>query len=40
MEVAVTASALQLEHGGRVWYFCGSGCRTAFADAPDRYANA
>jgi xanthine dehydrogenase accessory factor len=38
MAVAVTASALQHEHGGRTWYFCGPGCRAAFADAPDRYA--
>jgi xanthine dehydrogenase accessory factor len=37
MAVAVTATALQLTHAGRTWYFCGSGCRTAFADAPDRY---
>jgi len=37
MDVAVTADALQVEYGGRTWYFCGSGCRDAFADAPDRY---
>jgi xanthine dehydrogenase accessory factor len=37
MSVAVTETALTLEHAGRMWYFCGSGCRTAFADAPDRY---
>lgn len=37
MEVAVTATALRLDHAGNTWYFCGSGCRTAFADAPDRY---
>ena len=40
MTVAVTDSALRYEHAGQVWYFCGSGCRTAFADAPDRYATA
>jgi xanthine dehydrogenase accessory factor len=28
---------LRLEHGGRTYVFCGSGCRAAFADAPDRY---
>jgi xanthine dehydrogenase accessory factor len=37
MDVAVTATALQLEHAGRTWYFCGSGCRAAFADAPEHY---
>jgi xanthine dehydrogenase accessory factor len=37
MDVAVTADALRVEYGGRTWYFCGSGCRGAFADAPDRY---
>jgi xanthine dehydrogenase accessory factor len=37
MQVAVAATALQVEHAGRTWYFCGSGCRTAFADAPERY---
>jgi xanthine dehydrogenase accessory factor len=38
MEVAVTAATLQVEHAGRTWYFCGSGCLAAFADAPERYA--
>jgi xanthine dehydrogenase accessory factor len=28
---------LRLEHDGRTYVFCGSGCRAAFADAPDRY---
>jgi xanthine dehydrogenase accessory factor len=37
MEVAITASALRAEHGGRTWYFCGSGCRAAFLDAPERH---
>jgi xanthine dehydrogenase accessory factor len=37
MEVAVTVGALSVEHAGRTWYFCGSGCRGAFADAPGRY---
>ena len=40
MEVAVTPTALHLAHGGRTWYFCGTGCRTAFADAPQRYPGA
>ena len=37
MAVAVTATAPRIEHAGRTWYFCGSGCRDAFADAPERY---
>jgi xanthine dehydrogenase accessory factor len=37
MDVAVTTAAPRLEHAGRTWYFCGSGCRDAFADAPERY---
>jgi xanthine dehydrogenase accessory factor len=37
MGVAVTATTLEVEHAGRAWYFCGSGCRAAFADAPERY---
>jgi xanthine dehydrogenase accessory factor len=37
MTVAVTGSALRLEHGGQDWYFCGTGCRQAFADDPGRY---
>ena len=37
MTVAVTDSALRLEHAGTYWYFCGTGCRQAFADDPDRY---
>jgi xanthine dehydrogenase accessory factor len=37
MDVAVTADALQFEHAGTMYYFCGSGCRRAFADGPDRY---
>lgn len=40
MSVAVTADALQLEHAGLTRYFCGSGCRTAFADNPGRYLGA
>jgi xanthine dehydrogenase accessory factor len=37
MAVAVTPSALRLEHAGGPWYFCGPGCRQAFADDPARY---
>lgn len=38
MTVAVAPASLQLEHGGTTWYFCGPGCRQAFADDPGRYA--
>lgn len=31
MTVAVTADALRLEHAGQTVYFCGEGCRRAFA---------
>jgi xanthine dehydrogenase accessory factor len=34
---AVTEAGLSLEHDGRTWYFCGTGCRQAFADDPGRY---
>ena len=37
MAVAVAEATPRLEHAGRTWYFCGSGCRRAFADAPARY---
>jgi xanthine dehydrogenase accessory factor len=37
MSVAVTADALRHTHVGRVFYFCGPGCRQAFADDPHRY---
>jgi xanthine dehydrogenase accessory factor len=39
MSVAVAPAALTLDHGDRTWFFCGTGCRDAFADAPDRYAD-
>jgi len=38
MTVAVSGASLSLEHDGRTWYFCGPGCRQAFADDPGRYA--
>jgi xanthine dehydrogenase accessory factor len=37
MSVAVSPASLQLEHAGSTWYFCGPGCRQAFADDPARY---
>lgn len=38
MTVAVAPASLQWEHDGKTWYFCGSGCRQAFADDPGKYA--
>jgi xanthine dehydrogenase accessory factor len=37
MTFPVTETSLRLEHAGATWYFCGSGCRRAFAADPDRY---
>jgi xanthine dehydrogenase accessory factor len=37
MAVAVTDDALQLQHAGATWYFCGTGCQQAFAADPSRY---
>jgi len=37
MDVAVAPASLQLEYAGTTWYFCGPGCRQAFADDPGRY---
>jgi xanthine dehydrogenase accessory factor len=37
MSVAAVTASLQLEYTGRTWYFCGPGCRQAFADNPERY---
>jgi xanthine dehydrogenase accessory factor len=37
MDVAVVADALHYQHEGVLYYFCGSGCRHAFADDPARY---
>lgn len=37
MTVDVTPTALQTEHDGRIWYFCGRGCLETFVAAPDRY---
>jgi xanthine dehydrogenase accessory factor len=38
MTVAAVPASLHLEQAGRTWYFCGDGCRTAFAADPARYA--
>ncbi len=37
MAVAVADATLSLDHAGRTWYFCGTGCQRAFADNPARY---
>ena len=37
MDVAISPDALQYEYAGTKYYFCGSGCRRAFADNPSRY---
>ena len=37
MTVAVSTESLSLHHLGQDWYFCGTGCRRAFADDPTRY---
>jgi xanthine dehydrogenase accessory factor len=37
MQVAIVAGALRHDHDGETFYFCGSGCREAFATAPERY---
>lgn len=37
MTVAVTPGALRFDHAGRSWYFCGPGCRQAFAANPSGY---
>ncbi|WP_250401592.1 XdhC family protein [Streptomyces cellostaticus] len=40
MTVAITNDTLWLERAGHRVYFCGPGCRHAFADDPSRYAHA
>src|SRR5262249_40996762 len=37
MSVRVSASALTAEHGGRVYYFCCSGCREKFRARPEAF---
>jgi xanthine dehydrogenase accessory factor len=39
MTVAVVPASLQLQHAGTTLYFCGPGCRDAFAANPGRYAS-
>lgn len=38
MTVAIAGATLRAEHGGTTWYFCGPGCRTAFAADPAAYS--
>jgi xanthine dehydrogenase accessory factor len=38
MSVAVSEQSLSVQHNEKTWYFCGAGCRQAFADDPGRYA--
>ncbi|MFE1312055.1 XdhC family protein [Streptomyces sp. NPDC058755] len=40
MTVAITPDTLSLDRAGSRVYFCGPGCRHAFADDPSRYAHA
>lgn len=40
MTVAITPDTLSLDRAGSTVYFCGPGCRHAFADDPSRYAHA
>jgi xanthine dehydrogenase accessory factor len=37
MSVTIGPDALTLEHAGQAYYFCGSGCKAAFASDPHRY---
>jgi xanthine dehydrogenase accessory factor len=39
MTVAITPDTLSLDRAGSRVYFCGPGCRHAFADDPTRYAH-
>jgi xanthine dehydrogenase accessory factor len=38
MEVAVTTASISAQHDGDTAYFCGTGCRQAFLDDPQRFA--
>jgi xanthine dehydrogenase accessory factor len=38
MTVAVGPTSLSLRHANAMVYFCGPGCRQAFADDPSRYS--
>lgn len=37
MTVAAVDSSLHVDHGGRRWWFCGSGCRQAFVADPSAF---
>ncbi len=37
MELEPTQAAAMLDHGGRKYYFCSSGCRDRFARHPERF---
>jgi xanthine dehydrogenase accessory factor len=37
MSVAIAEATPRHEHGGETWYFCGPGCRDAFAADPAAY---
>jgi xanthine dehydrogenase accessory factor len=37
MDVAVTPAAISAQHDGTTTYFCGTGCRQAFLDEPQRF---
>jgi len=37
MDVAVTAASISAQHAGDTAYFCGTGCRQAFLDDPQRF---
>lgn len=37
MSVAMVDDSLHLDHDGRRWWFCGSGCLRAFASDPEAY---
>ncbi|MEU7868385.1 XdhC family protein [Dactylosporangium sp. NPDC049140] len=37
MDVVIAPDALHYQHEGVAYYFCGTGCRRAFADDPARY---
>jgi xanthine dehydrogenase accessory factor len=36
--MAVESARHVVEHGGRRYYFCSSGCKRAFEEEPEKYA--
>jgi Cu+-exporting ATPase len=38
MEVDEQKAAAKVEHGGKTYYFCSPGCKTAFEKDPEKYA--